>query len=234
MAKSPIDLLQLESGLKLLGLKNFGQFCFTADHCTQERSAFIGRNAALIGNAGPDMWQKFRVSPEFCDGKSDPMNRWTQRNVIALANAVGVEAVFPFDIPYWPFQRFAQSALGIKSSPLGLLIHPEFGLWHAFRAVVIAPEGREFLIPANGLAQKVDELIHPCENCIEKPCLQACPVDAFDGVSLKRDACLGHLDAAIEPDCMSIGCRARDACPVGQPHRYSPEQIAFHMTAFRG
>jgi len=32
---------------------------------------------------------------------------------------------------------------------------------------------------------------------------------------------------------MSGGCLARRACPVGQYYAYEPEQMHFHMLAFR-
>ena len=38
---------------------------------------------------------------------------------------------------------------------------------------------------------------------------------------------------AAEPACMDLGCRARDACPVGRDYRYAPGQANFHMQAFR-
>jgi hypothetical protein len=33
---------------------------------------------------------------------------------------------------------------------------------------------------------------------------------------------------------MNLGCQARDACPVGRKHRYSADQVRFHMAAFAG
>jgi hypothetical protein len=32
---------------------------------------------------------------------------------------------------------------------------------------------------------------------------------------------------------MTTGCKARLACPIGAAYRYEPEQMAFHMEAFR-
>jgi epoxyqueuosine reductase len=33
-------------------------------------------------------------------------------------------------------------------------------------------------------------------------------------------------------DCVSLGCRARQHCPVGLNYIYSPPQAGFHMRAF--
>ena len=73
---------------------------------------------------------------------------------------------------------------------------------------------------------------HPCESCEAKPCLTACPVQAFDGVHYDADGCGDFLKTAPKADCMSRGCLARHACPVGQGYAYAPAQANFHMRAF--
>ena len=42
------------------------------------------------------------------------------------------------DMP--PFQRWALRAEAVYASPLGILIHPEYGLWHAYRAALLFTE----------------------------------------------------------------------------------------------
>ena len=55
-----------------------------------------------------------------------------------LARSVGAMALYPFDgPPYRPFQRWAMRAEPVAPSPLGLFIHPEYGLWHAYRAALV-------------------------------------------------------------------------------------------------
>ena len=102
-----------------------------------------GRNAAtlmLIGNAGSAMWRAFRAAPER-SRSDDPLDAWTRRIVSELAGRLGALPLFPFDgPPYWPFQRWAQRAESVFPSPLGILIHPEHGLWHAYRAALVFAE----------------------------------------------------------------------------------------------
>ena len=74
---------------------------------------------------------------------------------------------------------------------------------------------------------------HPCAACAEQPCLHACPVGAFSATGYDVAACTTHLHAAAGESCMSRGCLARRACPVGRAYRYSEAQARFHMTAFR-
>src|SRR6201999_1900384 len=66
------------------------------------------------------------------------LDPWTRKTLAPIAAQFGARAVFPFGGPPWfPFQRWAMRAEGLRSSPLGVLIHPEFGLWHAYRAAFL-------------------------------------------------------------------------------------------------
>jgi hypothetical protein len=73
----------------------------------------------------------------------------------------------------------------------------------------------------------------PCDACVGRPCLSACPVDAFTGTGYDVVRCRGHVEGHAGGLCRTDGCRARDACPVGRGHRYAPDQIRFLMNAFR-
>ena len=179
----------------------------------------------LLGMAGATTWPAFVASPEFADGGPHPLDRWSRRVIGALADALGGVAVFPFDgPPYWPFQRWAQRADSVWPSPLGLLIHAEYGLWHSYRGA-LAFAG-EIEVPLRE-AEK-----NPCEACSEKPCLGACPVAAFMGSGYDVEACAGHLRAPQGSDCLSRGCLARRACPVGREHAQGAGQAGFTMRAF--
>jgi hypothetical protein len=124
-----------------------------------------------------------------------------------------------------PFQRWAMRAEAVHPSPIGMLIHPLFGLWHAYRAALAWPEGLD--LPAR------PALASPCETCAEKPCLSTCPVGAFSRRGYDVPSCVRHLDTPAGADCMGEGCRARRACPVGRDYRYAPVQAEFHMLPFR-
>ena len=234
MAKSPNNWDSFVGSLAEMGLLCAGGLRVGPDECPVSMERYAGLPAILIGNAGGAMWEVFSKSPEYLDCAPNPMNRWTERVIGEVTMRFGGEAVFPFQQPHWPFQRLATAAAGLRPSPIGVLIHPDFGLWHAFRALIIFNEGHDFVRKINELVGHSEKLIHPCDSCVEKPCLSACPANAFDGDALDVELCFGHLDTRKEPDCMSIGCRARDACPVGKSHRYRPEQIQFHMKYYRG
>jgi ferredoxin len=177
----------------------------------------------LIGNAGPALWRTF--DRDRAEG-ADPLNRWTERLVRPLAARFGARALFPFEgPPYWPFQRWARAAEPVRASPLGLLIHPVYGLWHAYRAA-LAFAATDIPLPPRGDAPDL------CADCVSKPCLTACPVNAFSGQEHDVPACVDHLRPVAGGECLESGCRARRACPVGQEYAYEPAQAHFHMSAF--
>ncbi len=181
----------------------------------------------LVGNAGPAMWQAFRAAPEATDGAPSPLDRWIARSLDPLAGDLGAEACFPSEgPPYLPFQRWAAKAEGLKASPLGILIHPHYGLWHAYRAALAFREALPLPVPP--------EAPHPCDSCAEKPCLQGCPVGAFTMGGYAVADCLAYLNGPEGRDCTALGCQARRACPVGGDYLYDPGQAAFHMEAFVG
>jgi hypothetical protein len=183
------------------------------------------RTIVLAGMVGRDGWEAFAASPEGSDGLADPLDRWSQRLIESLAAELGAKALFPFGgPPFLPFQQWAQRAEPVHFSPIGLLIHPYYGLWHAYRGAIGFPE--EFAVPWPALAPS------PCETCSGRWCLKTCPVGAFSEAGYDVAACAGHLRSAAGGDCMDFGCRARRACPVGADHAYGPEQASFLMRAF--
>jgi ferredoxin len=181
----------------------------------------------MVGNAGPDMWAAFDgVRDAYADG-ANPLDAWITDVLDAVAADIGATALFPFGgPPHLPFQRWAQRAEPVDPSPLGVLIHPEFGLWHAYRGALAFPEKLE-------LAQ-ADTHPSPCDSCADRPCLSACPVGAFASATYDVPACVGHIMGPDSGDCMGQGCQARRACPIGRAYVYTPDQAGFHMRAFTG
>jgi hypothetical protein len=184
------------------------------------------RTLVLVGYIGAAGWAAFENSPERRDGASDPLDRWSRRVVGALAEACGGAALYPFDgRPYHPFQRWARRADNVNVSPLGMLIHPRFGLWHSYRGALALAQRLD--LPPLAAARS------PCETCEARPCLSACPVGAFAPGSYDVEACVDHLSQSEGAECMNGGCLARRSCPVGVEFAHEPVQARFHMEAFR-
>lgn len=183
------------------------------------------RRVIVVGNAGSAMWRACARAPEFADGRPDPLNRWSARVLNGLAARWGAAALFPFGgPPHHPFAAWAKRADAVAESPLGILIHPDYGLWHAYRGA-LAFAGEVALPPR-------DPRPRPCDTCADRPCLSACPVGAFTERGYDVPACVKHISSPGGLDCMDLGCRARRACPVGRGHAYQGAQARFHMAAF--
>lgn len=186
----------------------------------------------LVGVVGAAHWASFSASSFFADGLPDPLDRWSRAVGDALAARWGGLALYPFTgPPYWPFQQWASRAEPLQNSPLMLRIDPVYGLWHAYRFALALPGSPPVSLAAPA-APPPSGLGSLCLQCDGQPCLQACPVSAFDGTSYRVDACLGWLQQPGGEPCMQQGCLARRACPVGAAYRYPAEVAAFHMTAF--
>jgi hypothetical protein len=219
----PMDLSTVNETLSGSGL-----FVRGALHVRDEDRAPLGaKTLVLVGNAGTAMWQAFRaqVSETPRNGRAHPLDSWVRSKIEAAAVRLGAEAVFPFDgPPFPPFQRWAMRAEPVHASPLGILIHPAYGLWHAYRGALAF---RELLpLPPRGDAG------NPCDSCRDKPCLRSCPVGAFGAYGYDVPACVAHVRSASGRACLDRGCAARRACPVGSGYRYEAAQAMFHMRGF--
>jgi hypothetical protein len=176
----------------------------------------------LVGNAGTEMWAAFRREVPQLSGK-DPLDRWVNAHLERAAAAVGAEIVFATRKPWPPIQRWAMKAGGVHRSPIGILIHADFGLWHVYRGALLFHERLALPSPPASAS--------PCDSCAEKPCLTACPADAFKPEGFDMHSCVGHVESRKGKACATGGCLARRACPVGRTHAYVPEEGAFHMAA---
>lgn len=181
---------------------------------------------ALVGNVGSSYWPVFASSKEYLDGDADPLDRWSLRVAEAVAEELDAVPVFPFrGPPYLPFQQWARRAEALHQSPIGLMIHSQFGLWHSYR----------FALLTDGLeGSAVSEPTAPCLKCTDKPCLTTCPVDAFSAAGYDVGRCADYLRQTPSAACFQHGCMARYECPVAREYRYEDEQSQFHLRAFIG
>ena len=233
-----LDLDQLYRRAALNGLAVRGAFHPQPGEFGELPGTAEPGTVVLLGFTGSDQWSVFADSKEARDGQPHPLDRWSQRVIGALASELGAIAFYPSGSPSppLPFQRLARRCEPVHPSPIGLLIHQTYGLWHAYRGGLCLRE-RIVLPPSPPASPRAapppSPLPHsPCERCPDQPCLSACPVHAFAGGSFDVSACVGHVLSATGTDCRSNGCLARRACPVGPQFRYLPAQAHFHMDAF--
>ncbi len=213
----------IESALAPYGLKLRGIVALNDDEIRQY--GFEGRTAiALVGNTGSSYWPVFTQSGEYADGEPDPLDRWSIRVADEVAPGLNATPVFPSQgPPYLPFQQWAKRAEALHQSPIGLMIHPEFGLWHSYRFGLLINFETQTTAPQRE---------SPCINCIDLPCLNTCPVNAFSLDAYDVARCAEYLRRTPTAACFKHGCMARFECPFARDYRYLDEQSRFHLQAF--
>jgi epoxyqueuosine reductase QueG len=136
-----------------------------------------------------------------------------------VALGVAHAVYFPFDgaEPLIPFQRLGRAAGLGGPGPLALQIHPAFGPWWAYRALVVVDRELPSRPPIGD----------GCAGC-DAPCVDACPARAVARTGFAVAAC--HARRLTAEPCR-LSCAARIACVRGPEHRYTDAQLAFHMAA---
>ncbi len=212
---------EIASAHCLHGLTLRGGLSFSGDEYPPAKAVL------MVGNAGAGYWRHFsHWRGQQAADIANPLDAWSRSVLDGIAAQVDARVLMPNDRPFAPFQQWAMRAEGLSPSPLGLLAHPGYGLWHAYRGALLFD--RDIDIPA------VEKPIHPCAACAGKPCLNACPVRAYTAEGFVYERCLAHVRGPDGAACRTGGCLARNACPVGVGYRYPAEVQAFHQKAFAG
>ena len=183
------------------------------------------RCIVLIG-ADNTFWPIFIQSPENSDGLKNPIDRWSKRIIGGVADGRGAGLFFPSDgPPYAPFISWAQATGRFWQSPTGMLVHDRAGLMISIRGAIVL-EWTSVAIPVSQ---------SPCSTCLDRPCINACPVDALSDIHFYDvPTCKAHITSDQGSRCMTLGCATRVACPLSQSFNRPSEQSAFHMRAFKG
>ncbi|MDG4895749.1 hypothetical protein P9272_19460 [Mesorhizobium sp. WSM4976] len=219
---------EIANALAASGLILRGGFGFGDDEVAPVGpSGALAKSVLLVGQAGAAPWPHFqRWLGRQARDIANPLDSWSREVIGGVAKEFGARAVSPSDRPYLPFQQWAMRAEGLKPSPLGILMHPRYGLWHAYRGALLFED--EISVP------EAHEAIHLCDTCVEKPCLKSCPVGAYSVDGFAHQACLAHVRGTNGAPCRAGGCLDRNACPYGAEYRYPADVQAFHMAAFAG
>lgn len=186
-----------------------------------EQEAGRFRQLILIGHLGRDFWQA--LQRRGLHG-AHPVDQFVGERVADwMATALPGHAwrqVFPGPAPVG-LQRLGALAGWHQASPFWVGVDAEWGSWFAYRAVLLADTGLP-LTPRRSAGS-------PCDRCADKPCISACPAGALASEQSgpwRLQACLDYRKQPDSP-CQDR-CLARKACPVGEPYRYTDEQIAYH------
>jgi len=172
------------------------------------------RQLILLGHAGRRLWDCVQAAGLTGEHPIDDHCRQTVARFFA-EHLPGrhYRLPYPGDAPVG-LQALGRLAGWHHPSPFMIGVDRHWGSWYAYRAVILC--ATDFTpTPA------VDHG-SPCPDCIERPCITACPAGAV-GPTFDLQRC---ADERLRPGShCAYGCRARDACPVGSEHRYAEAQI---------
>ena len=189
------------------------------------------RSIIVVANGGGDFWRAFSAYAAAHPGwreQANPLDDFT-RVVVAETLAPAVQAqgvrctpVYPFISagPTLNFMALGKLAGLAGPSLVGVVVHPVYGPWIAFRAALLV----DVAIDAPGAALGFD----PCPGCTVRSCVAACPAGAVSGATgWDIPRCLTHR-VEREADC-TPRCHARAACVLGPEHRYPDDELAYHQ-----
>lgn len=217
-------LEQIAAALDPHGIMLRGVASFDAGEGPPLDDGVSARSVVLLGNVGGSIWPHFSRWRQGYDG-ADPLDTWSKSLILPLARALGAAAYFPSDPPYQPFQQWAMRAEDLRPSPLGILLHRRYGLWHGYRGAL----GFPFEIDSEHAG---DEAGPENAGGWEEACAAACPAGAVTAAGFDALRCHRYLSSAAgEATCMAGGCAVRNCCPVGAEYRYPEDQLRFHMAA---
>ncbi|MDJ0753964.1 MAG: hypothetical protein QNJ45_10625 [Ardenticatenaceae bacterium] len=182
------------------------------------------RRLLLVAHGGRMLWRAFQAAGG--EGQTvDPIDRYSRRAVSTVMREFwGVAAdqaafLYPLTDHLVPLQQLGTAAGWSHRSPIGTDIHPDYGLWFAYRAAVLVKNPLPLLIAPMRPS--------PCDSCDDRPCVTACPAGAVGEIGrFGLNACVTHR--LYHRSSCAGQCLARLACPVAVQHRYTAEQIAYH------
>ncbi|HEX4209938.1 MAG TPA: hypothetical protein VHY56_06065, partial [Candidatus Binataceae bacterium] len=168
-------------GLNLIAAVSADRYDALAPSSTLARTLAPGtQSIVVIGNGGGAFWNAFKAHAKAHPGWRDrthPLDDFTRGLVenqiepIMRERGVSTTSVYPFiGEPTLNFIALGKLAGLGGPSLLGVLIHPVYGPWIAFRAALLL----DFALDQPGEAAGFD----PCPRCVSRSCITACPASA--------------------------------------------------------
>jgi len=189
------------------------------------------RSIIVVANGGGALWRAFTNHAAQHPGwsaRENPLDDYTrdavESTIVPAVRKAGVRCttVYPFVSGGGAlnFMELAKLAGLAGPSIIGVVVHPIYGPWIAFRAALLV----DAELDEPGIAAG----FNPCPSCAVRSCIDACPAHAVNfpaGWDIPR--CLTHRVEA-EADC-APRCHARAGCVLGPEHRYPDDELAYHQ-----
>lgn len=169
----------------------------------------------LVGHGGRNLWSAVTAAAQ---GGSDPIDDFSVATVDRWFRVNFPRHRYQLLYPcsgYVALQDFGRLAGWHHPSPFMVGINNSWGTWFAYRVALLTDAPLEPTARQDGVV--------PCERCVSKPCIAACPAGAAAADTFALDRCVTYRQQP-ESDC-AWRCLARLACPVGAEHRYDQAQM---------
>lgn len=218
------DAALADAGIPLQGILDIDQVNVALPEEAKSYSQLL-----VFAHGGQRLWhQVTRKNDALRNGRAPrhPIDRFSTASVLAFLESINCHdfwLMYPREGLHLDLRGLGRQLGWHHDSPMGIGIHEEYGTWFAYRAVV-AVNTRFITSSSAGIVRE-----SPCESCVDKPCVSACPVGAVkaDG-DFDLEAC--SEERLREGSGCADRCLARIACPVGEKHMYHPEQISYHYS----
>lgn len=169
------------------------------------------RQLILIGHGGRRLWEALQTSRP---PGPDPIDQYTVNTLAHWLDGTRHTLLYPGEQPIG-LQALGALAGWHQPSPFMIGVDARWGSWYAYRAVILADT--DFPPSRNEGPNS------PCPSCTERPCIAACPASALSDGQFELAKCATWR--LRENSVCAHGCLARLACPIGQEHRYTADQI---------
>lgn len=176
------------------------------------------RQLLLLGHGGRRLWECVAAAGHDTANPIDDYSVGCIRDFFASeCPTADYRILYPGE-SLVPLQQLGQLAGWHFPSPFMVGVNSAWGSWYAYRALVVAS--------TDFATSMVPGWQSPCEPCTGKPCMAACPAGAATPQGLDMERCISFRKQQGSP--CQRQCLARLACPVGEAHRYTREQLEYH------
>ena len=184
------------------------------------------KQTIILLSPAHNFWSIFTKSGEYHQKIIDPIDTWSKRVISNIAVKVSAEPKFPFGKNFGaPFLEWAKLSGEAWISPVGMLVHSKMGLIVSYRGAWIFD---------HKIKRRKRYAEKPCIKCMNKPCRNACPINALTPEGYDIQSCYDFLDTNRGQNCMTNSCKVRTSCPISVAVKHNSEHSLHHMNAFKG
>ena len=187
------------------------------------------QSIVVFGNYGRGLWEAFlndiKQHPQHLSQHQHPLDDFVLRNIQKSDPSPPSSRRWircaADEKTFVDFRMLAHHAGLGCISPVGLLIHPEFGLWTGFRAALLSTQKIPLSPPS----------VDVCTSCATKVCISSCPAQAVQTTGWSVQKC---ADFHQQSTLCHGRCHARLECPIGSSYKHGKLQHEYHNTRTSG